>query len=135
MKRKLLKTRSTGLFGLGAIGLALAALVSCAPPWEQQFSSNGQRIYSTATTASGQSISHTGGPTGGMMGQSNLTCISCHGQDGHGGTVSMMMETFKVPNITWPVLTGEDPDMEHPPYTEDTLKRAITEGVDSGGSN
>jgi hypothetical protein len=54
----------------------------------------------------------------------------------------MMMWSFDVPNITWHVLIQEeeheeDPDQieheEHPPYTEITLKRAITEGVNPAG--
>ena len=62
-----------------------------------------------------------------------LACATCHGPEGNGGTVNLMMQTFTVPNITWPVLSGSDPDMQHPPYTEETLKQAITEGVDPGG--
>ncbi len=67
------------------------------------------------------------------MMQGPLACVNCHGPQGHGGTVTFMMQSFQVPNITWPVLSGPDPDMEHPPYTEATLKRAIAEGIDPGG--
>jgi cytochrome c oxidase subunit 2 len=93
--------------------------------------SNGERIYNTATSDSGQPVTYTGGP--GMMMSGVLTCAICHGPEGHGGTVFLMMQTFSVPNITWPELSGPDPDMEHPPYTEDTLKRAITEGLEPDG--
>ena len=93
--------------------------------------SNGKRIYDTATSSSGHGITYTGGP--GMMMSGALTCSTCHGPEGHGGTVYLMMQNFSIPNITWPELSGPDPDMEHPPYTEDTLKRAITEGLDPGG--
>jgi cytochrome c oxidase subunit 2 len=68
------------------------------------------------------------------MMQSSLSCANCHGSEGHGGNVQFMMQSFDVPNITWPALTGPDPDMQHPPYTEETLKRAITQGIDPGGS-
>jgi cytochrome c oxidase subunit II len=94
--------------------------------------SNGQRIYNTSSSDSGQAITYTGGP--GMMMPAPLACATCHGPDGQGGTVNFMMQTFTVPNITWPVLSGPDPDMEHQPYTEETLKQAITEGIDPGGS-
>jgi len=67
------------------------------------------------------------------MMQGPLACVTCHGREGHGGTVQFMMQQFDVPDITWPELTGPDPDMEHPPYTEETLKQAITRGVDPGG--
>jgi cytochrome c oxidase subunit 2 len=69
-----------------------------------------------------------------MMMQGVLACATCHGANGHGGTVNFMMQSYDVPNITWPELTGPDPDMEHPPYTEETLKRAITQGLDPGGN-
>jgi mono/diheme cytochrome c family protein len=67
-----------------------------------------------------------------MMMQGPLTCAYCHGSDGHGGTVTFMMQSYDVPNITWPALTA--PDMDHPPYTAETLKLAITDGVDPAGS-
>ena len=123
-------------FYLGlAVMLALSALVvhaGCSrTPGAGSYKSNGERIYFTSTSASGDRISYTGGP-GGMM-QGPLACVTCHGPQGHGGTVQFMMQSFDVPNITWPELTGPDPDMEHPPYTEETLKRAITEGIDPGG--
>jgi cytochrome c oxidase subunit II len=85
--------------------------------------SNGERIYNTSISASGQPITYTGGP--GMM-------MHCHGPEGRGGTVFFMMQSFDIPDITWPVLTG--PDMDHPPYTVETLKRAISEGLDPGGN-
>lgn len=93
---------------------------------------NGQRIYNTSTSDSGEPITYTSGP--GMMMPVALACANCHGPEGHGGVVNFMMQTFTVPNMTWPVLTGPDPDMEHPAYTEQTLKQAITEGIDPGGS-
>jgi cytochrome c oxidase subunit 2 len=93
---------------------------------------NGKMIYNTSTSDSGAPITYTGGP--GMMMPAELACATCHGPQGHGGTVHFMMQTFDVPSITWPVLTGPDPDMQHPPYTEATLKQAITQGIDPGGS-
>ncbi len=54
----------------------------------------------------------------------------------------MMMSYFDAPNITWHVLSqkegheeepGETEHEEHPPYTEEALKRAITRGVDPAG--
>lgn len=94
--------------------------------------SNDQRIYNTSTSDSGEPITYTGGP--GMMMPLELACANCHGPEGRGGTVQFMMQTFDVPNITWPVLTGPDPNKERPPYTEETLKQAITQSVDPGGS-
>ena len=50
------------------------------------FSSNGQGIYFTAESASEQPITYSGGP--GTMMQSRLACVTCHGPEGHGGTVT-----------------------------------------------
>ena len=94
------------------------------------FTSNGQRIYFTATSSSGERIAYTGGP-GGMM-QGPLACVNCHGPRGHGGTVRFMMQAFDVPNITWLELTGKHTD--HQPYSEGTVKEAITKGVDPAGN-
>jgi mono/diheme cytochrome c family protein len=61
----------------------------------------------------------------------SIACVNCHGQDGHGGTIYMMMSSFEAPNISWPALTG--PHEDHEPYTEETIKDAITKGVDPNG--
>jgi cytochrome c oxidase subunit 2 len=100
------------------------------PPSASPSTSNGERIYTTSTSASGQPITYTGGP--GMMMQTALSCANCHGPEGRGGTVYFMMQSYDIPDITWPVLTGAD--MDHPPYTVETLKGAITEGLDPGGN-
>jgi hypothetical protein len=51
-----------------------------------------------------------------------LACAMCHGRDGNGGRVSLMMQTIDVPDITWNELTTQQTDT--PPYTEGTLKGA-----------
>ncbi len=89
---------------------------------------NGQRIFLTATSSSGEPIY----AQGYMMMYRFISCADCHGQDGHGGTIFMMMFQIEVPNITWPVLTG--PHQEHPSYTEETLKTAITQGLNPAGN-
>ncbi len=88
------------------------------------FTSNGQMIYFTATSSSGQPIV----PQGFTMMMHRIACVDCHGPEGKGGKVYLMMQSFDVPNITWPALTMQHED--HPPYTEETLKQAITHGVD-----
>lgn len=97
--------------------------LSCSPA----FKSNGQRIYYTATSSSGQPIYSQGF----TMMHGSIACVNCHGEDGHGGTVYMMMYRFEAPNITWAVLTGQHED--HAPYTEATIKDAITKGIEPNG--
>ena len=93
------------------------------------FTSNGQRIYFTATSASAAPITYTGGIEMPMR----LACVNCHGPAGYGGASGTMMGLLvQAPNITWPALTGPDPD--HAPYTEDTVKAAITKGVNPSGA-
>jgi mono/diheme cytochrome c family protein len=148
------------------------------------FSSNGERIYYTATSESGEPISFTMGTDfdedampgygmmggmgtgmmgGGMMGggmmmgsdggqHSGMSCATCHGPDGSGGRY-LAMGAVRTPNIQYAILTGqveldedghegedeeghdeaEEEEHGHEPYTDETLKRAITEGVEPDG--
>jgi cytochrome c oxidase subunit 2 len=119
---------------------AIMALASCSSPVvpgdtepSAPFESNGQRIYFTATSSSGEAIT----PQGFTMMMHRIACVDCHGPEGKGGTVYMMMQSFDVPNITWHALTEQEHEEEgheeHPPYTEVTLKQAITQGLDPAG--
>jgi mono/diheme cytochrome c family protein len=71
-----------------------------------------------------------------------IACANCHGPDGKGGRVNMMMWSFDVPDITWNKLIREEAHEEqengeqheeHPPYNEETLKSAITRGINPAG--
>lgn len=101
------------------------------------FKSNGERIYFTAQSSSGDRISYTGG----IQMMHMISCANCHGPEGKGGRVTMMMSSFDTPDITWDNLTqeehhednNEDEHEEHPPYNETTLKRAITQGLEPDG--
>jgi mono/diheme cytochrome c family protein len=103
----------------------------------QRYSSNGERIYFTGTSDSGDSIRADRRGMGGMM-SGGMACVNCHGTDGRGGTLRMMMGTFTAPDIRYATLTGEEHEEgeeEHPPYTDETIKRAITEGIDPAGES
>ncbi len=136
--------RHSGYLALLAVLVPLSLITACSswrnnppvttfPPFPTSaapsaFTSNGQRIYFTATSSSGQPIIARGFTM--MMGY--YSCANCPGADGHGGTVYMlMMQRVDVPDITWPVLTG--PYDDHVSYTVDTVKRAITQGFDPAG--
>jgi hypothetical protein len=68
------------------------------------------------------------------MRQSSMSCASCHGADGRGGTVRMMMNTFYALDIRYSTLTeaGHYDDHDHPAYSNIDLIRAITLGVNHG---
>ncbi len=142
------------------LGLAalLLVLTACGPlDWDgsafsDRYTSNGERIYFTGTSASGR-IGYSGGDVGGgmmggrgMMGGGQLACVDCHGSDGRGGRHVMHMTTMDAPDIRWSTLTvaehkdhdeegkDEEHEMEHPSYDEETFKQAVTEGLDPGGN-
>jgi cytochrome c oxidase subunit II len=97
--------------------------------------SNGERIFFTGNSETGPSITS---QMQGMhrMSSGSMACADCHGPDGRGGTVRMMMSSFEAPDIRYHTLTGAEHDDDHaahPPYTDEDIKRAITEGVDPSG--
>ena len=132
----------------GILWAAALILAGCAPVgWGRlgtrtgrEFRSNGEQIYFTATSQRGTRItSDMGGEMmgGGMMGGGMVACASCHGPDGRGGRARIMMRSFVAPDIRYKTLTEEKMEHEggeeHPPYTDEAIKRAITQGVNPAG--
>ncbi|HSB78807.1 MAG TPA: cytochrome c [Candidatus Methylomirabilis sp.] len=108
------------------------------PGWsgKQKFASNGEQIYYTGVSARTGPIPRSGGPMWVAYGE--VGCVACHGTQGRGG-VPVMMGTATPEDIRYPVLTkAEAPEkgkeeMEHPPYTDALIQRAVTQGVDPAG--
>jgi mono/diheme cytochrome c family protein len=105
-----------------------------------RFEPNGEQIYLTATSQRGTPITTEMEAGMGRRRGSRMTCASCHGPDGCRGEIQMMMRVIGVPGIRYETLTseeqgdhGEEGEEEHKPYTEETIKRAITEGVEADG--
>jgi hypothetical protein len=106
-------------------------------PQQGSFTSNGQRIFFSATDQSGRTLPYTGGPLfGGMMMSGYLTCAACHGNDGDGGTHTIGMQTIDAPAINYSGLvemkkqdSGSAPDG----YTLDDFRGAVVEGQDTAG--
>lgn len=141
---------------LGFLFLCLIFFVpACGKPSERDvpqenyrnrtFKSNGEQIYFTATSQRGNPISYEIMGTMHMQG-GHMACVDCHGPDGRGRTVQMMMGSFQAPDIRFSTLTSPEHvheereesqphTMEHPPYTVETIKRAIIQGIDPGGHN
>jgi len=136
------KSRWLVLIGAGVVAglllLACAALV-WGLVWPRggslpgRYRSNGEQIYFTATSQRGTPI--TSDLRMGMMGGRTLPCATCHGADGRGGRVRIMMQTFEAPDIRYRALTAEEHgegEMGHT-YTDEAIKRAITEGIEPDG--
>ena len=107
------------------------------PFGSRNYTSIGEQIYYTGTSQSGPPITFqmTNGDGMSMM-RGGMACVNCHGVNGQGGTLNMMMMgTVQVPNIQYKHLTETGPTsgVNEPLYTDQTLKRAITEGVDPNG--
>ena len=97
------------------------------------FKSNGQRIYYTATDESGTQIAFTGGPM--WLQMHGGSCVSCHGPGARGGNI-VPMTNLVAPDIRYKTLTSTAEGMlgeEHPPYTDATIRRAVTQGLDQAG--
>jgi hypothetical protein len=91
----------------------------------------GRRIFETGVGAGGQPIVRTGGV--GMM--ATAGCASCHGYDGLGRSTMM----FTSPDVTYANLTDPagmlDPDGSRgSTYTDDLIRRAVTQGLDAEGA-
>ena len=93
------------------------------------FQSNGERIYFTATSDRGTSVTYTSGPAsrGWMMMEGRLACVSCHGPNGQGGKHSMgMMQVMDAKDIRWSVLQDE--------FDAEQFRLAVTKGQDPDGT-
>ena len=114
--------------GIGGLVLLGAGIVGPAPAGDTP-EARGQWIFQTGTDpTSRQPIPRTGG----MMMATG--CAACHGPDGRGQSTPM----FTAPNITYANLTDPqgmlEPDGSRgPTYTDATIRRAITTGIDAEG--
>jgi hypothetical protein len=92
----------------------------------------GERIFDTGIGTNGQPLARTGGF--GMMASGG--CASCHGYDGLGRT--LMMLGITTPDVTYANLADPsgmlDPDGSRgPTYTDELIRRAVTQGLDADG--
>jgi mono/diheme cytochrome c family protein len=97
---------------------------------EQQ---RGQQLYERGTSASGTAVSASIGP-GAPVAGSVLPCANCHGLDGLGRAEGGIVPA----NVTWDALTKpygvqRADGRTRPPYTDRSVKRAITMGLDPDG--
>jgi len=115
----------TGLVGLLVLGTMGPAGRSAGESAEER----GRWIYQTATDP------NTGIPiptSGGMM--MPMSCANCHGLDGRGLRTPMFISPdIRYRNLTDPAGMVEPDGSRGPTYTDEGIKRAITQGIDAEG--
>ena len=117
------------LLTIGIVGLALLnSRIIARGASNNTPAARGEWIFQTGTDPSGQPIAYSGGM---MMG---APCASCHGANGHGLRTPM----FVSPNITYRNLTDpagmlEPNGTRGPTYTDELIRRAVTQGIDAEG--
>ena len=105
---------------------------------EHLFTSNGERIYITGVSERTGRIPFQGGPM--WLRMHGGSCANCHGVTGKGG-VPVMMGTAIPSDIRYKTLTVKEhhhegeKEEEHPPYTDELIRRAITRGLNPAGKH
>ncbi|WP_406657438.1 cytochrome c [Methanolobus sp. ZRKC2] len=97
---------------------------------DEDFESNGERIYHTGTNESGLVVGLEGGPH--WIYANGGGCAGCHGNDGKGG-MPIKISNVKPPDIRYDTLISGEQHLNHVPYTEEMLEVAIREGINSEG--
>jgi ABC-type branched-subunit amino acid transport system substrate-binding protein len=93
----------------------------------------GKQIFLHGASPSGTPVTASFGSGGNDLPGESFPCANCHGLDGRGKPEGDVAPS----NIRWLELTKsygpEHEGRKHPPYTERSLKRAITLGLDPAG--
>ena len=119
-------------------GLALAFLALLASPLVAELGEaelRGRQIFLEGTSPRDEPIVARIADGGVEVPASVMPCASCHGRDGRGRPEGGIRPS----NLTWPALTrpeagGLATRRSHPPYSERSVKRAITLGSDPAGN-
>ncbi len=102
---------------------------------QNPYRSNGEAIYYIRTDQEGVEISFEEGPE--WFKPRRLGCVACHGPEGKGGY--LIWPSLKTaPDIRYDSLVKEEhvhsgKTDTHPRYTDELIKRALTEGIDAAG--
>ncbi len=105
------------------------------PPHLTEQERHGRRIYLRGESASGRALTVTIGDDSVELPASTLPCAGCHGADGRGKPEGGLIPS----DLTWAELTKpyghrHPAGRVHPTFTEQSLERAIVEGVDPAGN-
>lgn len=132
-----LATLLVGIVGMVATSVVLFGLGTPSLTSSGDYSSAGERIYYTGIGDDGQAIPRTVGRSGlmgrGMMGR--MACVTCHGQDGRGGRVAMMLGSFDAEDIRYSQLTSDRTEDGEtvPGWSDSDIARAIRDGIEPSG--
>lgn len=95
----------------------------------------GSLIYSSGRGAGGRALQFrllTAGAT--PLPANGFACVNCHGADGKGGREGgIVMADIRYATLARPLAAAPPWNRARAAYTEATLARAITEGIDSSG--
>lgn len=121
------------LLRLSALALSFAAAAQTGSGAFSEAERRGKQIYVSGTSDSGVPV--TAMLSGTAVPASVLPCGSCHGPGGRGNAEGGV----KPSDIRWETLTrtyqnANPSGRQFPSYTEKTLKKAITLGIDPGGN-
>lgn len=97
---------------------------------------NGQLIYRMSKSPSGSAI-YIKQDDGSKIDASTagITCLGCHGEDGRGGQEGgVLTSDIRYVYLTKPYGVAHPSGRKHPPYTDELLKNAITNGLDPAGN-
>ena len=101
------------------------------------YSSLGESIYYAGIGNAGRDIPYTAGPRW-MRTTQERGCVNCHGVDGKGGSPLTTTSTV-APDITYESLISEvhqhggQAEVHEGRYTDEAIRRAITEGINPAG--
>ncbi len=100
------------------------------------YTSNGERIYYLGIDSDGNRVKFRGGPH--WFNAMGGSCVNCHGPDGRGG-YPVMMGTKVPSDIRYNALSSGEHDHGEPgeeavAYSDQDIRRAITEGLEPDGN-
>lgn len=95
----------------------------------------GQQLFTEGISAGGGEVIARVGASGAQVPAAVVPCANCHGTDGRGRPEGGV----RPPDITWRRLTMGFSTLAsngrtHPAYTDASLARAVSEGIDPGGN-